>query len=448
MKAIAALKKTILSKVSPSASEAKAEREFAQMLVEKLYGIGAERVSFVGSAARDTGLRGDNDIDLFVQFNQDLDEEYIVKKTFDFVKKHIKAEWLVRYAEHPYLQAKIKGFKVEIIPCFVAKPHEGIKSAVDRSPLHMDYLQKRITPAQRQDVRLLKQLLKNNNLYGAELAIKGFSGLVCEYLVLNYRSFEGVIDNAAKWKPPVRIDFEKTSARQKHFTEPLVLVDAIDRNRNAAAVVSETNLVRFIALCQAFAQNPSEKFFFYKNKPRTRAEAQSLWKKRGTALALIEFNAPDLIEDILIPQLKRAEEHVVKQAQLQGYWVFDSASFVSGNGKKAFILLEFPWENKPRVRRAFGPPAWNTKAVEGFLKGKKTLRGPFVEGQRVVIELEEGNESVLEFLSWGLKKGKWGIPSHLEKPFKSARVLKNEAAFKADCTEQLGAYFARREPWW
>lgn len=438
------LKSKILAKISPSASEAKAEKAFAARLAKILSGIGAEKISFVGSAARDTGLRGDNDIDLFVQFPQALDEEHIVGKTFEFTKENIKADWIVRYAEHPYLQAKIGAFKVEVIPCFTARPHEGIKSAVDRSPLHMDYLQKRLTAQQRGDVRLLKQLLKNNGLYGAEVAVKGFSGLVCEYLILNFRTFEGLVASAAKWRPPVRIDIEGSS--QKRFEEPLAIIDAIDRNRNAAAVVSETNANRFIALCQALSAKPSEKFFFWQPKRKSASELNALWKKRGTCILLVEFNAPDLVEDILVPQLRKTEEHALKQLRLEGYSAFGSTSFV--NWGKAFLLFEFSSAAKPLVEQNVGPPAWNAKAVSGFLKNKKPLRGPFVDGEKVVVELAGTKGNAIEFLKNGLARGKWGVGSHLAGPLRKARFLEGDSIFKPDCLSGLQDYFCRKEPWW
>ena len=117
MKSVAALKKKVLGRISPSASEAEAEKRFASRLKKILEGAGAEKVSFVGSAARDTGLKGDNDIDLFLQYPPELEKDYIVEKTFTYARKNIKADWIVRYAEHPYLQAKIGAFKVEVIPC-------------------------------------------------------------------------------------------------------------------------------------------------------------------------------------------------------------------------------------------------------------------------------------------------------------------------------------------
>ena len=249
------LRNAILDRISPTPSEAAAEKRFALALAEKLARAFAKnnarvKVHFVGSTARDTGLKGDKDVDLFVSFPRSKTREEIVAKTIAVTKRTIRTKWEMHYAEHPYLQGDVKNevdegkgkkgsgevFEVEVIPCFDTKPNEKLKSAVDRSPLHMLYLQKRLTKTQREDVRLLKQLLKAHEIYGAESRIGGFSGLLCEYLVLNYRSLDGLMRAAAQWKPPIVIDIEGYYAdAAPSFTEPLVLIDAIDRNRNAAA---------------------------------------------------------------------------------------------------------------------------------------------------------------------------------------------------------------------
>ncbi|MEM0475751.1 MAG: nucleotidyltransferase domain-containing protein, partial [Candidatus Norongarragalinales archaeon] len=215
------LRKKILERISPTPSEAAAEKRFALELGEKLARAfsadGARtpvKIHFVGSAARDTGLRGDKDIDLFVSFPRSKTREEIVEKTVAVTKRAIRARWQMHYAEHPYLRAEVQDentkekFEVEVIPCFATRPHEKLKSAVDRSPLHMLYLQQRLTKKQREDVRLLKQLLKAREIYGAEARVGGFSGLLCEYLILNYRSLDGLMRAAAKWKPQVVIDLE------------------------------------------------------------------------------------------------------------------------------------------------------------------------------------------------------------------------------------------------
>ncbi|MGB9577433.1 MAG: nucleotidyltransferase domain-containing protein, partial [Candidatus Norongarragalinales archaeon] len=102
-KAIEKIAEIVSRKVSPSPAEAAAEKKFAATLSRKLAAkLGREaEINFVGSAARDTGLAGDRDIDLFVAFPVSRDREYIIRKTISATKSAVKAKWEMHYAEHP-----------------------------------------------------------------------------------------------------------------------------------------------------------------------------------------------------------------------------------------------------------------------------------------------------------------------------------------------------------
>lgn len=428
-----ALRKKILDKISPTPSEAESEKRFALSLSEKLGRAFAKRgkhgkrvkIHFVGSTARDTGLRGDKDVDLFVSFPRSLSKEQIVAHTIATVKKTLHAKWVMHYAEHPYLRTMLAGFEVEVIPCFETRPHEELKSAVDRSPLHMLYLQERLTKTQREDVRLLKQLLKARGIYGAEVRIGGFSGLLCEYLILNYRSLDGLMKEASQWKPPTTIDLEGHYANAKPpFTEPLIVVDAIDRNRNAAAPVTETVLHKFILLAREYAKKPSEALFFPKKKVYSKQQVLAAMRKRGTDFLLLEFRAPrGLVEDILYPQLARTAASLRKQLEARDWRVLGSSHAVDEKTGKAMILLEFESLERPRLARVYGPPVSHADAVKNFLKAHPApLRGPFVEGARVVVEEEREPTNATDFLRSALKQPvKIGVASYLRKGTRNAR---------------------------
>src|SRR3989344_6706038 len=201
---------SVAKRISPTKEEAEKEKAFAEGIKAKLQRAFGSRATlfFVGSTARDTGIRGDRDIDIFVAFPKEKSKDAIVRETVSTVKRVLPASWEMHYAEHPYLQGRLAGYKLEIVPCFKIEVNEGIISAVDRTPLHAQYLQKHLTEKQKRDVRVLKALLKAHGIYGAELEVGGFSGLVCEYLVLNYRSLRNLLQEASKWKPPVIVDIE------------------------------------------------------------------------------------------------------------------------------------------------------------------------------------------------------------------------------------------------
>ena len=98
---------------------------------------------------------------------------------------------------------------VNIVPCYKVKRGEWV-SATDRTPFHTDYVKPLLDEQMAEEVRLLKRFMKGVGVYGAEIKIGGFSGYLCELLVLNYGSFTEVLRSAANWKERTIIDYERT----------------------------------------------------------------------------------------------------------------------------------------------------------------------------------------------------------------------------------------------
>ncbi len=459
--------KAVAGRVSPSWNEREAERKKAAELassLEKRLGKTA-KVLFVGSAARDTGLRGDRDIDLFATFPKSMKREEIISRTFDAARKAVRANWKTRYAEHPYLQGVAGGFKVEVIPCFRIEEDSELKSAVDRTPLHMEYLQKHLSEQQKADVRVLKQFLRNAGIYGAELEVQGFSGLVCEYLVLNYHSLLGLMAHAAdNWRFPVVVDLEgkyygeEEQLKKKFPGAEFVLVDAIDKNRNAGAATSRTNVAKFVCLCREFLKNPSEKFFFRKEIRHSKAELLAAVKRRSSTLFLVKSPRPKgVVEDVFFPQLRKSAASVAKQLDLADFVLFDFDFFA--DEKHSFLLFELEEETLPAVKKVQGPPVDDADACESFVEGVKRhgkegkiLRGPYVEENRVYADKFREERSAPELLRKILKKPeRYAIASHVAKSFKKAQFSQGEKIVPACSSEEslqkLGNYLLRKE-WW
>ncbi len=448
--------------VSPTAEETENEKHVANELVQRLAAKARQaRVVFVGSAARDTGLRGDRDIDLFLAYPQTLTRDEIVERTIAATKNAIPIRWEMHYAEHPYLQGTYLGYRVEVIPSFQIAPHEPVKSAVDRSILHMDYLQNRLSREQRRDVRCLKKLLKTNGLYGAELQIAGFSGLVCEQLVLNYRNLWGLLAAAAEWKVPVFIDLEgnwpnatdRENLHQKYPT-PLLLIDAVDKNRNAAAALSETNLYKFIALARAFTRKPALTYFT-PQKPLDGAKARALVaraaRRRKTAAYLLLMQKPGVVDDILYPQLYKLEKSLRKQLEHFAFSVVDSATLVTRNRTGLFFELASP--TAPHLKRVTGPPADKSKDVDAFLRANKNfVRGPFIEGSRIVGERERELASANAFFNLVIRTPRaFGAPSNFVTLLRKAHLIElndeNVSRLGDDEARQLHAYYHKKDEW-
>jgi len=234
-------------------------------------------LEFGGSYAKGTWLSKDADVDIFVKFKKNTSEEkfeQISKKIgFDALKSYSP---YVRYSEHPYVEAKIKDTKINVVPFYDVKLGEW-KSSADRSPFHTKFMGKSLTTKMRDEVRILKTFLKSNGIYGAEIAKQGFSGYVSEVLILNFGSFENTIKSISSIKENQIIG--KTT---KKFGTSIVIIDPIDSNRNLAAAISNENVGKFILVSRGFKEKP--RLIFFKNKKSE--TSKNYWNN----LLVIKFN--------------------------------------------------------------------------------------------------------------------------------------------------------------
>jgi tRNA nucleotidyltransferase (CCA-adding enzyme) len=181
------------------------------------------------------------------------------------VGKKVLDEWELKYAEHPCVHGKISGYETDIVPCHKVKSATGILSAFDRTPLHTTYIKQKLKGTELNQVRLLKQFLKGTSAYGAGDNVNGFSGYLCEILILKYGNFLGLLKQAMGWKENERIILEGSSKAE--FDPPLVVIDPVDLNRNVAASVSRENFELFRKAAKAYLEQPGLKFFFPPKKP-------------------------------------------------------------------------------------------------------------------------------------------------------------------------------------
>ena len=152
-----------------------------------------KEIEFGGSYPKGTWLPTKADVDIFIKFKKSTPEKKfseIAKKVgFSALKKFHP---YVRFSEHPYVEAKIKNTKVNVVPCYLVKKGEW-KSSADRTQFHTQFMLENLSGPMKNDVRLLKQFLKNNGIYGAEISQQGLSGYIAEVLIWNFGSFENVI---------------------------------------------------------------------------------------------------------------------------------------------------------------------------------------------------------------------------------------------------------------
>ena len=430
------IRKQVLAKVMPSENEAKAVSTFVSRLSYHAKRLGFEGM-VCGSIGKYTWLAGDHDIDFFVFFPTSVTREELEQRGLALGKNitaNLGGEWRIKYAEHPYVHAFIRGFDVDIVPCYKIAPGEHIKSAVDRSPLHLAYVREYLKPVQYNEVRLLKQWCKGVGVYGSDTRTQGFSGYICELLVMRYGSFDGVLREAHAWRAPHPIG---TDDRRK-FDAPLIVIDPTDSNRNAAAAISAENFARFVWAAGQFLKKPDIEFFFPKAKMLSKTDIAML-KQRETRFVAIVAPRPDVIDDILWPQMRHARHRLVKEFEQDGFHVIrsfewaDEADHEMKKGSELALVFELEVWSLPPVQRMHGPPITSHEHSARFLeKYGKPLFGPFVDGQgNWFIERARSFGTADELLRAFLKRPakqleEAGIPDSVASAFKRHKMLADE----------------------
>ncbi|HID09327.1 TPA: CCA tRNA nucleotidyltransferase, partial [Candidatus Micrarchaeota archaeon] len=281
----------VLSRVKPGEEEQARILSVARRVVSRIRRRKGKFVDVVvaGSAARGTNLRGSSDVDVFLLYPKDVPREEMEREALE-IGKSLSRSYEIRYAEHPYVTVFVDGVEVDVVPAYAIEPGEPILSATDRTPLHQRYVSERLSDEQKDEVRLLKAFLKGIGVYGAEIKTEGFSGYLCELLVIHYGSFLEVLRAASRWRPPVFIDLERHAAVR--FDDPLVVVDPVDPRRNVAAPVSLNSLAVFVAAAREFLEDPSLRFFFPEDYPLDPVHLKKVMLQRKTTYLFVLSSYP------------------------------------------------------------------------------------------------------------------------------------------------------------
>jgi len=427
--------KNVLKKIKPSPEE----RKKLNSVIRKCLKVAKKEAKkfkakpmIAGSVTRDTWLPGKKEFDVFILFPPTMNIKQLEKKGLEVGKrimKELKGSFRIEYAQHPYVSGNVEGIEIDIVPCFNVNSTENLKSAVDRTPFHVKYLQKNLPLKLSDQVRLLKQFLTANKLYGADAKTEGFSGYVCELLTIKYKSFLNVLKQALNWKPGEIIDLEKFykkedffKLRKMFFKQVLILIDPTDKNRNTAAALSAENFFKFKKLAEEFLKNPREEMFFLREaKPITEKELIEKILERKTELILIKFSPPDVVPDVLWPQLRRFAERLesILEETKYEFKVLRRACYTNEKDL-AIVLLEMEVSSLPAVQKKVGPEVFDLEDSKRFLEKYKGLaiNGPFIEGKNWVVEIDRkfktAREKLFDSLSVDVSilKAK-GIPNNI-----------------------------------
>ncbi len=391
---------TIRERVEPDQTERTALSEAVAALISRTESALADLsvdadVIQVGSTARDTWLAGDRDIDLFVCLSPSLDREELESIGLR-VGHTVLPDGREEFAEHPYVVGEFDGFDVDLVPCYSVDSAAEIQSAVDRTPFHTQYVTEQLTPALASDVRVCKQLFTGIGVYGSDLKTRGFSGFLTELLVCEYGGFRSLVEAIADWQPPIRLDPEAHGTES--FDDPLVVIDPTDPTRNVAAVLSSTNLARVQHFARELLADPRPSLFEqHAPEPLDAETVRDQFDRRGTTPLAIRFQAPEIVDDQLWPQLRRSRDGLRGELDRLGFDVFRSAIFAD---ETAVLLFELAVAERPAVERHDGPPVHVREHAESFFDAydDTDAYGPFIDGDRYVVERGREWTSAAAFL--------------------------------------------------
>lgn len=394
----------IEKKIIPSYKEEQESKDLQKEIIEYLFdnytNLFGFKPMFCGSIKKGTWISGQKDLDLFLLFNPNLSKNKLREYGLTVGKKlakDFKGNYKIKYAEHPYVRAIVNGHYVDIVPAYDISPQK-IKSSVDRTPHHVRYVKDSLDRILQNETRFLKQFCKGIGVYGSNLRTEGFSGYLCEILILYYGSFENVLKSSLEWKPGQVIDIEKHYKKlDKKFNQDIMrVIDPIDKNRNVASVLSTENFFLFKKMAREFLNNPSEKFFFpEEDRPIGLEELENKIKERNTNFILIKFQTPNIIEDIFWPQFNKTKKRLVRLLRTHEFEVLRSGLW--SDLENSVIILEMEVSELPNIRKRFGPKITdldNSAKFHARYEGKKF----YIEDSRWVVEHSRRFKNAVDLL--------------------------------------------------
>lgn len=286
-----------------------------------------------GSFAKGTWVAGEADIDIFVKVPSTLTKEELGKLGIDIGRQALRGHSpYLRYSEHPYVEAWVRGIKVNVVACYDVPKGEW-KSAADRSPYHTELIKEKFDDRMRRETRLLKRFLRGLGIYGAEIKTRGFSGYVAEVLILKFGSFLDVLRSVSKLKfGDSIVPEEPDRIYAKIHNTPLIILDPVDPRRNLGAAISKQRAAEFILGAKLFLEKPSSGFFEAKKTLQLKKEVLN-------NIVLVSFNHKERTVDKLWGQLNKSLYHLERHLIEKDFRVLRSLSASDDRTESAFLFL-------------------------------------------------------------------------------------------------------------
>lgn len=377
------LEREILRRIVPSDEEIRSVEDKASKLEELIrqydenHGFDI-KIKFAGSFSKGTFL-SNPDLDVFLMFPRDIDRRTMIDEGLS-VGESLLDNAERAFAENPYISGFFGGLDVDMVPCYELPDATHIITSMDRTPFHTDFIISRLDAEGKDQVRLLKKFMKGIGAYGAEPSSRGFSGYLCELLVVRYGSFREVLRAATAWgnKPRIFIDKMKGPA----MDSAVVFYDPVDTNRNVASAVYEDTLCLFEEAARDYLDDPREEFFFpRKRTAMERGTLRDSCSERGVRLISLSFAKPDILEDSIHAQIWKTQYAVVSKMESYGFKCIRAHHVELESTFEIAVELECD-ELSPTCKR-IGPPVWVGNASDFLKKWENNRYGePFIDNGR------------------------------------------------------------------
>jgi tRNA nucleotidyltransferase (CCA-adding enzyme) len=306
--------------------------------------------------------------------------------------------------------------------------------------------------------------MQGTGVYGAEIKVGGFSGYLCELLIMNYGSFAETVQAFARYNKRLIVDIKDYYVDRQNelsllFAEPLVIVDPVDKGRNVASAVQPEKLYSFVAAARAFQKTPDTAFFY---PPKTEAlpleRLKNQLETRGSSTVFLVVDQVPAVPDVVWGQLYKTKRSLHKLIELNDYKILKDAVW-SNEKTLSIFVFELQQQVLPNIKKHLGPPLGREPECESFLAkyagNQQVISGPFIEDGRWVVMLTRKTTDAVAFLREKLADGgrNVGVADLIAKSIrKNLRVLaKNEIsgvyAENGDFAEFLTDFLSGK-PFW
>ena len=431
------MEEKVLLRIKPTDAEIREISNTAETLRDTLESISKGRFEplLVGSVPKGTFLRSP-DIDVFLMYPTEVPKEVMAEETLALGRK-VLDDPVEKYAEHPYINGKYKGYNADIVPCYQIDDIDDMLSSVDRTPLHTEYVIKNLPENKRDDVLLLKAFLKGIGAYGAHAQVKGFSGYLCELMVLHYGSFEDTLKEVSGWSMGETVEMVTA---QRGFDEALIFVDPVDPKRNVASAVDEETMSLFIFASKTYFRDPKLTYFFPNTiQQLSMDELTKVLSERGTELILLSFHRPNIIDENLYPQVEKACRKLHEHMEMHDFNVLHSGYNIDDD---ISIVYELEHKELSNIKIHRGPPVFNENALKFHSKYGSDV---YIEGHRLMTDRDREYKKVSDLMNHLVKTLDMG--SDLNDEIKDGLMIFQGEDAIAHAPEPINLFFDRRFSW-